>query len=94
MVTKRKLTIELDADLAEILVIASSEHGWAPERLAADCVAQHYEISTRFLALLERFEQLDTNLAMIAQFVGDAAAPAEGVDLWKICKYRREKVGR
>jgi hypothetical protein len=91
MATSTRLTIQLDDELARILGTAASERSLAPERVAADCVAQHFEISARFLALLERFEQIDNNLAVIAHFVGEASVPADGVDLWKICRYRREK---
>jgi hypothetical protein len=88
--TLQKLTIELEASLAEKLCAVAKEADWTPESLAADCVAQHLEIATRFRVLVERFEQIDNNLAAIASVVGDASAGSDGADLWKICRWRRE----
>jgi hypothetical protein len=86
-----EISVPLDEALAQKLRTAAKEGGWTPESLAADCVAQHLELAIRFLALLERFEQMDSNIAAIASFVGQASAASEGAeDLWKICRWRRE----
>ena len=86
-----EISISLDTALAEKLRAVAKEAGWTPESLAADCVAQQLEIATRFRVLVERFEQIDTNLSLIANFVGQASSAAEGAeDLWKICRWRRE----
>ncbi len=89
--TLRKLTIELEEDVAEKLWTEAKGHNWAPEDLARECVAQHLEIATRHRALVERFEAMDQHLAALARFVGQASASTGSVDLWKICRYRHEK---
>ena len=89
--TLRKLTIELEEDLAEKLWTGAQAHNWTPENLARECVAQHLEIAARHRALVERFEAMDQHLATLARFVGQASASTGSVDLWKICRYRREK---
>jgi len=91
ILTLRKLTIELEEDLAGKLWTEAKAHSWTPEALVRECVAQHLEIAIRHRALVERFEAIDHHLAVLAQFVGEASAGSEGVDLWKICRYGREK---
>ncbi len=91
VLTLRKLTIELEEDLTEKLCAAAKVHNWTPEDLARECVAQHLEIAVRHRALVERFEAMNHHLAALARFVGQASASSEGVDLWKICRYRGEK---
>ena len=90
MTTLHRLTIELDDDLAQKLADAASARGWTPESLAADCVGQHLEIAVRHRALVERFEAVDQSLATLAQFVGEATPDAQGIDLFKICRYGRK----
>ena len=90
MPTLHKLTLELDDALAQKLTVAAAERGWTPESLAADCVAQHLEIAVRHRVLVERFEAIDDSLAVLAQFVGEATAGGEGLDLTKICRYHPE----
>ncbi len=87
----RKLTIELEEDLAEKLWTEAKANNWTPEDLARECVAQHLEIATRHRVLVERFEAMDQHLATLARFVGQASASTGSVDLWKICRYRPEK---
>ena len=89
-----KLIVELDDDLAERLAEVASEKGLTAERVAADCVAQNFAISARFLALVQRFEAIDNNLAVIAEFVGKASTSSDGEDLWRICRWRRENEKR
>ena len=91
MLTLRKLTIELEEDLAEKLWTEAQAHNWTPESLAVECIAQHLEIAVRHRALVERFEAMDHHLAVLARFVGQASASSEAADLWKICRYRQEK---
>jgi uncharacterized protein (DUF924 family) len=91
VLTLRKLTIELEEDLAEKLWTEAKAHNWTPEDLARECVAQHLEIAVRHRAVVERFEAIDHHLAALARFVGQASASTESVDLWKICRYRGEK---
>ncbi len=89
--TLRKLTVELEEDLAEKLWTEAKAHNWTPEELAHECVAQHLEVATRHRVLVERFEAMDQHLATLARFVGQATASTESVDHWKICRYRGEK---
>jgi len=88
--TLRKLTIELEEELAEKLYAEAKAHNWTPEDLARECIAQQLEIAVRHRALVERFEAMDHHLAVLADFVGQANASSEAVDLWKICRYGRE----
>lgn len=90
MASLQQLTIELDEQLADRLRAAAREHGWTPESLAADCVAQHLEIAVRHRVLIERLEAVDAHLAALATFVGEATQSGEGVDLTKICRYGRK----
>ncbi len=91
VLTLRKLTIELEEDLAEKLCTTAQANNWRPEDLAVECIAQHLEIATRHRVLVERFEAMDHHLATLARFVGQAQASSQGVDLWNICRYRGEK---
>jgi hypothetical protein len=86
VMTLRKLTIELEVDLSEKLSTEAKAHNWNPEDLARECVAQHLEIAVRHRALVERLEAVDQSLAALAQFVGEAGAASEGVDLRKILR--------
>jgi len=90
MATLQHLTIELDDELLRTLKEMSKQRGWTPEALAAECVAQHFEIAGRHKALVERFETVADSLAMLAHFVGEATASGEGIDLTKICRYGRK----
>ena len=55
----RRITIEIDEELAGRLKTAADEQGWSPESLAANCVAQHIEIALRHRVLVERMEAVD-----------------------------------
>jgi hypothetical protein len=90
MASLHQLTIELDEQLADQLREAAREHGWTPESLAVDCVAQHLEIAVRHRVLIERTEAVDAHLATLAEFVGEATQTGEGIDLTKICRYGRK----
>jgi hypothetical protein len=91
MANLHQLTIDLDERLADQLREAAREHGWTPESLAADCVAQHLEIAVRHRVLIERMEAVDAHLATLAEFVGEATQSGEGIDLTKICRYGRDR---
>jgi hypothetical protein len=90
MANLHQLTIELDEHLADQLREAAREHGWTPESLAADCVAQRLEIAVRHRVLIERLEAVDAHIATLAEFVGEATQTGEGIDLTKICRYGRK----
>jgi hypothetical protein len=90
MASLRQLTIELNDQLADQLREAARQHGWTPESLAADCVAQHLEIALRHRVVVERLEAVDAHLAALATFVGEATQSGEGIDLTKICRYGRK----
>ncbi len=87
-----KLTVELDADLAEVLRQAAAAAGTTPEALAAEAIAQTHEVGLRHRVLVERMEAVDAQIAAIAQFVEQATAPAEGggIDLERLCRYPRK----
>ncbi|MCB4806381.1 hypothetical protein QO001_006416 [Methylobacterium brachiatum] len=84
-----KLTLTLAAPLALRLSAAAAERGWSAESLAADCVAQALEVAIRHRILIERMEQVDAAILDMAQAVGELGAPSAGIDLYRICRYRK-----
>ena len=89
MANEVKLTITLDAALATQLSAAAGERSWTPESLAAACVVQHLEVAIRHRTLIERLEQVDAAILDMAEAVGELGAPSAGLDLSKICRYRK-----
>lgn len=89
MVDQVKLTLALDAALAARLSAAAAEQGWSAESLAAECVAQHLEVAIRHRVLIERAERIDAALLDMAEAVGELGAPSAGIDLTKVCRYRK-----
>lgn len=87
-----KLIVELDPDLADALRRAAVTTGTTPEALAAEAIAQAYETGLRHRVLVERMEAVDAQIAVIARFVEEATAPAEGggIDLERLCRYPRK----
>lgn len=85
------LTVTLDEPLGRALTEAAAERGWPPERLAADCVAQHLEVALRHRVLIERLDAVDGAILEMAQAVGELGAASEGADLGAICRYRRDQ---
>ena len=88
--SRATLTIELGADLAGRLAAEAKARGWTSESLAADCVAQHLELSIRHLVLIERLEEMDQHVIELAEFVAGGAPNAGDVDVGRICRYRPE----
>ncbi|WP_428978027.1 hypothetical protein [Lichenibacterium ramalinae] len=88
----QRLTIELDPDLVATLRHAAAAVGTTPEALAAEAVAQAYEVGLRHRVLVERIEAVDAQIAAIARFVEEATAPADGggIDLERLCRYPRK----
>lgn len=89
MAQEVKLTLTLEAALAARLRAAAAERGWSAESLAAECVDQHLEVAIRHRVLVERMEQVDGAILDIAQAVGELGAPSGGINLSKVCRYRR-----
>jgi hypothetical protein len=89
MADQVKLTITLEASLAARLSAAAAERGWTSESLAADCVAQALEVALRYRVLIERMEQVDAAILDMAEAVGELGAPSAGLDLSKVCRYRK-----
>ena len=88
-----KLIVELDAELAETLRQAAAAAGTTPEALAAEAVAQAYEVGLRHKVLVERMEAMDAQIAAIACFVEEATASGgsgEEIDLERLCRYPRK----
>lgn len=87
-----KLIVELDADLGDALRRAAATAGTTPEALAAEAVAQAYEVGLRHRLLVERLEAVDAQIAAIARFVEEVTAPGDGggVDLERLCRYPRK----
>ena len=87
-----KLTLELDSELANAVREAASQAGTTPEMVAAEAVAQAYEVGLRHTVLVERMESVDAQIAAIAQFVEQAMAESggEGIDLDRLCRYPRK----
>jgi len=90
MVDEVKLTITLETTLAARLSAAAAERGWSAEDLAAECVAQHLEVALRHRILIERMEQVDAAILDMAQAVGELGAPSAGIDLSRVCRYRKD----
>lgn len=90
MVDEVKITLTLEASLADRLHAAAVERDWSVESLAADCVAQHLEVAIRHRVLIERLEQVDAVILEMAEAVGELGAPSAGIDLSKVCRYRKE----
>lgn len=88
-----KITVILEAPLAARLSAAAAERGWTPESLAAECVAQHLEVAIRHRVLIERMEQIDGAILDMAQAVGELGAPSSGLDLSKVCRFRKPTGG-
>lgn len=86
-----KLIVELDGDLADALRRASVAAGSTPEALAAEAIAQAYEVGLRHRVIIERMEVVDAQIAAIARFVEQATAEGggEGIDLERLCRYPR-----
>lgn len=93
MTQEVKLTLTLPESLAAQLRAAAAERGWSPESLAAECVAQHLEVAIRHRALIERVEQIDSAILDMAQAVGELGAPSAGIDLSKVCRFRKDTDG-
>ena len=93
MADEVKLTLTLEASLAARLSAAAAERGWSAESLAAACVSQHLEVAIRHRVLIERLEQVDAAILDMAQAVGDLGAPSAGIDLSKVCRYRKVSTG-
>ena len=87
-----KLTIELDPDLAAKLRHAAAAAATTPEALAAEAVAQTYEVGLRHRVLLDRVEAVDAQIAAIARFIEEATAAgdSDGIDLERLCRYPRK----
>ncbi len=81
------LNVSLPPDLTAALRQAASAHGWTPEELIRDCVAQTLEIAVRHRVVMERMQLIDTAILAIAQVVGELSAPAASIDLSQICRY-------
>jgi hypothetical protein len=93
MTQEVKLTLTLPESLAAQLRAAAAERGWSPESLAAECVVQHLEVAIRHRVLIERVEQIDSAILDMAQAVGELGAPSAGIDLSKVCRYRKDTGG-
>jgi len=88
-----KITVILEAPLAARLSAAAAERGWPPESLVAECVAQHLEVAIRHRVLIERMEQIDSVILDMAQAVGELGDPSGGIDLSKVCRFRKHAGG-
>ncbi len=89
MTDQVKITVTLEASFATRLRAAATERGWSAESLAAECVAQHLEVAIRHRVLIERLEQVDAAILDMAEAVGELGAPSAGLDLSKVCRYRK-----
>jgi hypothetical protein len=89
MAQEVKLTVTLEATLADRLKAVATERGWSPESLASECVAQALEVAIRHRVLIERMEQIDGAILDMAQAVGDLGAPSGSIDLSKVCRFRK-----
>ena len=89
MAQEVKLTVTLEAALAARLRTAAAERGWSAESLAAECVAQQLEVAIRHRVPIERVEQIDGAILDMAQAIGELGAPSAGIDLSKVCRFRK-----
>ena len=86
-----EFTIQVDRDLGERLVASAKARGLSPEQLIAECVSDHLDLAIRYRTVLDRLEAMDEHVITLAQFVGEATQDAGGIDLSRVCRYRREK---
>lgn len=91
MANTTTLSISLQADLAELLSTAAATAGLSREAMVIECVAQQVEIALRHRVLLERLEEMDRHVVALAEFVGEATATPDPVQVASICKYRSER---
>ena len=84
-------TVSLTASLAAELRRSAAAHGWTPESLIGDCVAQHLEVALRHRVVLERLEQVDAAILEMAGAVGELGASAEGFEPGRLCRYQPAK---
>jgi glutamine synthetase len=91
MSTLQEFSVQIDRDLARQLVDAAKTRAMTPEALIAECVAQQLELALRYRTVLDRLEAVDEHIMTLAQFVGEATQDAGGIDLSRVCRYRREK---
>jgi predicted transcriptional regulator len=91
MASLQEFTIHVDRDLAQRLAAGAKDRSMTPEALIAECVAQQLELAIRYRAVLDRLETVDEHIVTLAQFVGEATQDAGGIDLSRVCRYRREK---
>ena len=90
MADQVKITVTLEAALANRLRAAATERGWSVESLAAECVVQHLEVAIRHRVLIERLEQVDAAILDMVEAVGELGAPAAAIDLSKVCRLGRD----
>lgn len=84
-----EITLTLPESLAARLNAAAAEQGWSAESLAAECVVQHLEVAIRHRVLIERAERIDAAILDMAGAVGELGAPSAGLDLSKVCRFRK-----
>lgn len=82
-----KITLNLEADLAEALTQAAASRGWSPESLAEECIRQNVEIALRHRVLVEGMEVLYDTIRQMSEVIAELAAPSSGVDLSKVCRF-------
>jgi predicted transcriptional regulator len=84
-------TIEIEPKLAERLKEAAQVAKLPVAELIGECVLQHLDVAARHRAIMERVEIVDQGLLELANFIGEATAGGDQVDLSKLCRYAPQK---
>lgn len=82
------VSIGLDYDLAELLAKAAAAAGLTREAVIIECIGQQLEVALRHRVLLARLEEMDRHVVALAEFIGEATAPADAAQIGSICRYR------
>lgn len=82
------VSIGLDSDLAALLEQAASAAGLSREAMIIECLDQQLDVALRHRVLLARLEEMDRHVVALAEFIGEATAPADAAQIGSICRYR------
>lgn len=82
------VSIGLEPDLATLLEQAATAAGLTREAVIIECLSQQLEVALRHRALLSRLEEMDRHVVALAEFIGEATAPADAAQIGSICRYR------
>jgi hypothetical protein len=82
-----RFTIDLAADLTDIVSRAAAANDMTAEELIGECVGQHCETALRHRVLIQRQNDVDEALLELARLVG-RLSDGPGEPPANICRYR------